>query len=80
MTVMSVDLIETVEDLITEMAKAITPAAFSQAGSEKEQYLCRLAASRVLKVVAPVFIREAAAMAGDNEKIASDIMRLSEIF
>jgi hypothetical protein len=80
MTVMSVDQIETVEDLITEMAKAISPAAFSISGSEQEQNLCRLAARRVMKVVSPIFIREAAAMAGDNEKIASDIMRLSEIF
>jgi hypothetical protein len=80
MTVMSVDQIETVDDLITEMAKAITPAAFSERGSEKEQGFCRLAAMRVLKVVAPIIIREAVAMAGDNEKIASDIKRLNEIF
>jgi hypothetical protein len=77
---MSVDQIETVEDLITEMAKAISPAAFSISGSEQEQNLCRLAARRALKVVAPIIIREAVAMAGDNEKIASDIKRLNEIF
>jgi hypothetical protein len=33
-----------------------------------------------LSVVAPVIVREAAALAGDNKEIASNIMRLNEIF
>jgi hypothetical protein len=80
MTVISTDHIETVEDLVTAMAKAINPAAFSDGGSMKEIALCRFAARRALSVVAPIMVREAAALAGDNKEIADNIMRLNEIF
>lgn len=80
MTVISTDHIETVEDLVTAIAKAINPAAFSIRGSEKERNLCRLAARRALGVAAPIIVREAAALAGDNKEIAANIMRLIEIF
>lgn len=80
MTVISTDHIETVEDLITAMAKAINPAAFSDGGSKKEIALCRFAARRALAVVAPIIVREAAALAGDNKEIAANIERLIEIF
>lgn len=80
MTVISTDHIETVEDLVTEMARAINPAAFSAGGSMKEIALCRFAARRALAVVAPIIVREAAALAGDNKEIAANIMRLNEIF
>jgi hypothetical protein len=80
MTVISTDHIETVEDLVTAMAKAINPAAFSHGGSMKEIALCRFAARRALSVVAPIIVREAAALAGDNKEIAANIMRLNEIF
>lgn len=80
MTVISTDHIETVEDLVTAMAKAINPAAFSDGGSNKEIALCRFAARRALSVVAPIVVREAAALAGDNKEIADNIMRLNEIF
>jgi len=80
MTVISTDHIETVEDLVTAMAKAINPAAFSDGGSNREIALCRFAARRALAVVAPVMVREAAALAGDHKEIALNIMRLNEIF
>lgn len=80
MTVISTDHIETVEDLVTAMAKAINPAAFSDRGSMKEIALCRFAARRALAVVAPIIVREAAALAGDNKEIAANIERLIEIF
>lgn len=80
MTVISTDHIETVEDLVTAMAKAINPAAFSDGGSKKEIALCRFAARRALAVVAPIIVREAAALAGDNKEIAANIERLIEIF
>jgi hypothetical protein len=80
MTVISTDHIETVEDLVTAMAKAINPAAFSDGGSSREIALCRFAARRALAVVAPIMVREAAALAGDHKEIASNIMRLNEIF
>lgn len=80
MTVISTDHIETVDDLVNEMAKAINPAAFSTGGSEKERNLCRFAARRALAVAAPILVREAAALAGDNKEIAANIMRLNEIF
>ena len=80
MTDTPTDHIETVDDLVNEMAKAINPAAFSIKGSEKEKNLCRLAARRALAVVAPIMVREAAALAGDNKEIADNIMRLTEIF
>ena len=80
MTDIFTDHIETVDDLVNEMAKAINPSAFSIKGSEKEKNLCRLAARRALAVVAPIMVREAAALAGDNKEIADNIMRLNEIF
>jgi hypothetical protein len=46
----------------------------------KEIALCRFAARRALSVVAPIIVREAAALAGDNKEIAANIMRLNEIF
>ena len=75
MTVISTDHIETVEDLVTAMAKA-----FSDGGSKSQIALCRFAARRALAVVAPIMVREAAALAGDNKEIAANIMRLNEIF
>jgi hypothetical protein len=39
-----------------------------------------LAARRALEVCAPILVREAAALAGDNAEIASNIMRLNDIF
>jgi hypothetical protein len=80
MTVISDDQIETIEDLVDAIAKAINPAAFTTKASEKDRHFCRLAAQRALSVVAPVIVREAAALAGDNKEIASNIMRLNEIF
>lgn len=80
MNVVPTDHIETVDDLINEMASAISPAAFSKSGSEQEKNLCRLAAKRALAVAAPILVREAAALAGDNAEIASNIMRLNDIF
>jgi hypothetical protein len=80
MTDTPTDHIETVEDLVTEMARAINPAAFSDGGSNKEIALCRFAARRALAIVAPIMVREAAALAGDNKEIAANIMRLNEIF
>jgi len=80
MKVVSTDHIETVDDLINEMATAISPSAFSNGGSEQEKNLCRLAARRALAVCAPILVREAAALAGDNAEIASNIMRLNDIF
>ena len=80
MTVIPDDQIETVEDLVEAIAKAINPAAFTTKASEKDRHFCRLAAKRALSVVAPVIVREAAALAGDNKEIASNIMRLNEIF
>jgi hypothetical protein len=80
MTDSPTDHIETVEDLVTEMAKAINPAAFSDGGSKSQIALCRFAARRALAVVAPIMVREAAALAGDNKEIAANIMRLNEIF
>jgi|LauGreDrversion4_2_1035121.scaffolds.fasta_scaffold2279776_2 hypothetical protein len=80
MTDASTDHIETVDDLVNEMAKAINPAAFSTSGSEKERNLCRFAARRALAVVAPVMVREAVALAGDNKEIAANVGRLIEIF
>jgi hypothetical protein len=80
MTVISDDQIDTVEDLVDAMAMAINPAAFTTKSTEKERDLCRLAAKRALLVVAPVIVREAAALAGDNAEIASNILRLNEIF
>jgi hypothetical protein len=80
MTVISHDQIDTVEDLVDAMAKAINPAAFTTKATEKERDFCRLAARRALSVVAPVIVREAAALAGDNQEIASNILRLNEIF
>lgn len=80
MTATSGDQIDTVEDLINAMAKAINPAAFTTKATEKDRHFCRLAAQRALLVVAPVIVREAAALAGDNKEIASNIMRLNEIF
>ncbi len=80
MTVISDDQIDTVEDLVNAMAKAINPAAFTHKATEKDRHFCRLAAQRALLVVAPILVREAAALAGDNKEIASNIMRLNEIF
>jgi hypothetical protein len=80
MTVISTDHIETVDDLIDEMAKAIGPYAYSKKGSDQERNLCRLAARRALTVASPIIVREAVALAGDNAEIASNIMRLNEIF
>jgi hypothetical protein len=80
MTVLSGDQIETVEDLINAMAEAINPAAFTTKATEKERDFCRLAAKRALLVAAPIVVREAAALAGNNKEIASNIMRLNEIF
>jgi hypothetical protein len=80
MTVIFTDHIETVDDLVNEMACAIGPYAFSKKGSDQEKNLCRLAARRALAVAAPIIVREAAALAGDNAEIASNIMRLNEIF
>jgi hypothetical protein len=79
-TVIPIDHIETIDDLINEMAAAIGPYAFSKKGSDQEQNLCRMAARRALTVCAPIIVREAAALAGDNAEIASNIMRLNDIF
>jgi hypothetical protein len=80
MTVVSSGYIETIDDLVNEMAKAINPAVFTSSGSEQERNFCRLAAKRALLIAAPVLVREAAALAGDNAEIAANIMRLNEIF
>ena len=80
MTDASTDHIETVDDLVNEMARAINPAAFSVGGSNREQDLCRFAARRALSVAAPILVREAVALAGDNKEIAANVGRLIEIF
>ena len=80
MTVISNDQIDTIEDLVTEMAKAINPAVFTSSGSEQERNFCRLAARRALLIAVPVLVREAAALAGDNAEIAANIMHMNDFF
>lgn len=66
MTVIPEDHVETVDELVRMMAKAIAPYAFSEGSSKTETSFAIAAAERALLVCVPVILTEAS-IALDHE-------------